>query len=220
MKIVAFLIIVLIQVSCTSKKKVEMPQVRYPVDQELLDVQIQADKANDKFISNGVTAENLSNELAGIPLLEGPGLTLLYKYVKFNQDREDALNWSKAIAKKRYATTDDERLELVHLLLKAAIQKKDFAESSEIFDCKNLKFVFKGSPEDDVVLSMYPSFVSKSKLWSIEKNKDQANKKIIEFKEKFLKEAKDNNQSSFKLLLLGTTRQSRKIQFCELKSLD
>lgn len=188
-----------------------------PVSDAVLDVQIQADKEHNSFISREATMRSLDLELFKIPLIDKPGLPLLYKYVKYNDSKEEALNWSKAIAKHRYAKDEHERMELVYALLKSASAKSDFKESTELLNCKKGLLVISPMAEDPVVLSFYPAFPIKEKLWAIIETTDAGNEQIKYFQLKVKQEAKNLNRKSIPAVLIATTKQSRKIQSCNLQ---
>jgi hypothetical protein len=122
MKYIQIAFFVFFSFGCTTHKAVKNAFV--PVDDAVLDVQIQADKEHNAFVSREATMRSLDRALYNVPLIDRPGLPILYKYVKYNSNKEEAVNWSKAIAKHRYAKDENEQMELVYALLKSVGEKR------------------------------------------------------------------------------------------------
>jgi hypothetical protein len=188
------------------------------IDPELLEIQIQAEKLHKVFVSRDLSEKLFRQFLYEIPLIHSAGLPLLYKYTILNNDKSDFILWSKAIAKHRFNTTNgDERLELARELIEASIAKGDFKRTKNLLDCKKGQIISKALANDSINYGFYSTIPTDEAMWGGgAESRKNANQKIHGFYQTLNELAKAKSLSRYRGILLATTKESRKIQSCEI----
>jgi len=134
----------------------------------VLEIQIQADKDHGIFVSLDESEENFRKAREEFGLARNSGLQILDYYLQDGNEDEykEAIEWSTALAKYRFAENDHEKLELIKDLIDSAIAKGDFERSDKIIDCETKQIEFDNLAENErVMISFHASVRSDIDLW-------------------------------------------------------
>jgi hypothetical protein len=200
----------------TSLQEEEIMEAGLPkIDPAVLEIQIRAEKEHRVFVSEKSSTTIFRRYQYHIPLVYRPGLPLLYKYTILNPDKVEAIQWSRAIAKNRF--NDNDRLDLAYALIKASITKGDFKKTMDLLDCKTGKIIGKSEANDFIYFGLYSTIATEDTQWGAgRETPEEKNHKIDGFYLKLNELAKAKDQTSYRVILLATTSDSRKIQSCEI----
>lgn len=102
----------------------------------VLEIQIEADKSHNVFISEEDTREKYEKTIKEFVLSKGhDGLPMLDDYLHYETDENQAVAWSKALASYRFASTAEEKLELINSLIQEVFAREEFDQTNDLIDC-------------------------------------------------------------------------------------
>ena len=165
-------------------KEYENPKwaILHKVRASVLEIQIEADKGHNVFISEDDTREKYKATIKEFILSKAEdGFPLLDDFLHNEIDENEAVIWSNALALYRFATTPEEKLELLNSLIQEVFERGDFQQTNDLIDCKTGRILydeFNGARLHIVFHSAGDIKNSDHDLVQSQKDADEAEKKL------------------------------------------
>ena len=135
----------------------------------------------------------------------------MYEWILADRKKKDG-----GLKKRKWGCLNSERL-LTRELIEASIAKGDFKRTKNLLDCKKVQIISKALANDSINYGFYSTIPTDEAMWGGgAESRKNANQKIHGFYQTLNELAKAKSLSRYLGILLATTKDSRKIQSCEI----